>query len=222
MSLFRVSADPHVNGLIEKCGYATAALTIIPIPGSEVIGVMPLHVGMVVGIAHLHGQNLTTETATELLIQIGTTVGASLLGSRVATTAAKFVLPGLGGIIAAPFMFASTLAIGAVADQWFNSGGTLSEIEMRALYERTVKSAKSSFQTDRMKDSGAMQQAREAVGRAKAGDSAAAPTGGTSSPAPSGSPDLVSRLRQGKEMLAAGLIDQAEFDALKARILSEM
>ena len=158
MSLFRVSADPHVNGLIEKCGYATAALTIIPIPGSEVIGVMPLHVGMVVGIAHHHGQNLTTETATELLIQIGTTVGASLLGSRVATTAAKFVLPGLGGIIAAPFMFASTLAIGAVADQWFNSGGTLSEIEMRALYERTVKSAKSSFQTDRMKDSGAMQQ----------------------------------------------------------------
>jgi hypothetical protein len=30
------------------------------------------------------------------------------------------------------------------------------------------------------------------------------------------------RLKQGKEMLEAGLIDQAEFDTLKARILSEL
>jgi len=214
MSFFQISPDPHINSLVEKCGYATAALTVLPIPGSEIIGVMPLHVGMVVGIGHHHGQNLTQETATELLLQIGTTVGASLVGSRIATTAAKFVLPGLGGFIAAPFMFASTLAIGAVADQWFRVGGSMSEEQMRAVYNNTVKSAKTSFSADKMRSSEAMAEAEEAVKQAK--------SDGADGPAPVGGDDLVARLKRGKEMLEAGLIDQDEFEALKARILSEV
>jgi len=214
MSFFQVSPDAHVNSLVEKCGYATAALTILPIPGSEIIGVMPLHVGMVVGIGHHHGQSLTQESATELLLQIGTTVGASLVGSRLATTAAKFVLPGLGGFIAAPFMFASTLAIGAVADQWFRHGGSMSEAEMRAVYNDAVKGAKSSFSADKMRSSEAMSEAEGAVKQAQ--------SDGASGPEPAGGTDLVARLKRGKEMLDAGLIDQEEFDALKARILSEV
>lgn len=213
MSLFAISPDPDINQLVERCGYATAALTVLPIPGSELIGVMPLHVGMVVGIAHHHGQDLTRETAMELVLQIGTTVGASLVGSRIATTAAKFALPGLGGFLAAPFMFASTLAIGAVADQWFRADGSMSESEMKAVYERAMKGARSSFRADRMRDPEAMAEARSAVAEGEeTGD--AAP--------PSGDDDLVARLKRGKEMLEAGLIDQEEFDALKARILSEV
>jgi hypothetical protein len=42
--------DERCRKLVERCGYAAAALTILPIPGSEVIGVMPIHVGMVIGI----------------------------------------------------------------------------------------------------------------------------------------------------------------------------
>lgn len=217
MSLFHVSADPGVNTLVERCGYATAALTIIPIPGSEVIGVMPLHVGMVLGIGHHYGQDLTTETATELLLQIGATVGASLVGSKIATTAAKFVLPGLGGIIAAPFMFGSTLALGAVADQWFKSEGAVSDSEMRDLYKRTVKDAKSSFRPDRMKDERTMKEARDAVATGQNGGGE-----GTGATPRSDGRDLTARLQQGKEMLDAGLIDQSEFDALKARILGEV
>ncbi len=54
-----VSANADVNSLVETCGYATAALTVFPIPGSEVLAVMPLHVGMVVGIANHHGRRIT-------------------------------------------------------------------------------------------------------------------------------------------------------------------
>ncbi len=218
MTLFHISSDARVNTLVERCGYATAALTILPIPGAEVIGVMPLHVGMVVGIGHHYGKDLTTETATELLLQIGATVGASLVGSRIATTAAKFVLPGLGGIIAAPFMFASTLALGAVADQWFHSEGGLSDSQMRDLYKRTVKESKGAFRPEKMKDAAVVDQAREAVSQGDAADAPPAPAPGGSG----GVADLKARLKQGKEMLDAGLIDQSEFDALKARILSEI
>ncbi|MEN0063870.1 MAG: hypothetical protein AAGA48_17085 [Myxococcota bacterium] len=211
-SLLSVSADPEVNRLVEHTGYATAALTLLPIPGSEILGVMPLHVGMVLGIGHHHGRQLTRDGASELLVQIGTTVGASILGSRLATTAAKFVLPGLGGLIAAPFMFASTLAIGAVADTWFRSGGTVSDAEMRDLYKRTMKRAKSGFDPSRARNADARDAASQAVHDAQS----------TDAPTPQKTELPMERLRKAKRMLEEGLIDEAEFAAVKERILSEL
>ncbi len=213
MAMFPVSPDPAVSQLVERTGYATAALTVLPIPGSEVIGVMPLHVGMIVGIANHHGHELTQETAFDLVVQIGAAVGASLVGSRLATTAAKFALPGLGGFIAAPFMFASTLAIGAVADQWFRNDGSLSEADMKAVYERTMKGARSNFSASRMRDADVMAEAEQAVQQGK--------TDGVEAPAPEPE-DPTKRLARAKEMLEAGLIDEAEFAAVKERILGEL
>ena len=211
-SFFAVSSNAEVNTLVERCGYATAALTVLPIPGSEIIGVMPLHVGMVMSIANAYGHALTKESATELIMQIGTTVGASLVGSRIATTAAKIVLPGLGGIVAAPFMFASTLAIGAVAAAWFDKDGAMSAEEMQSLYKQTLKQARSDFSPDKMKDEDAMADANQAVREAK-GDKPVAP------PEPSPEEDAVARLKRAKAMLEDGLIEQDEYDAVKKRIL---
>lgn len=214
MSLFSVSDHPEIDRLVETCGYAAAALTILPIPGSEILGVMPLHVGMVIGIAHHRGRTLTRESATSLLLQIGGTVGLSLVGSRLATTAAKFVLPGLGGLIAAPFMYASTLAIGAVADAFFRSEGNISQDEMRELYRRTVSGAKSSFRPEKMREKAAMDQAASAVAEGKQKEGAeAAPK------APEGPAD---KLRQAKELLEQGLITQDEFDEVKKKILGDL
>jgi len=208
-TFFDVSGNAEVNTLVERCGYATAALTILPIPGSEILGVMPLHVGMVIGIAGHYGHDLTTESATELILQIGTTVGVSLVGSRLATTAAKFVLPGLGGIIAAPFMFGSTLAIGACAAAWFANDGAISSEEMRAVYKRTMKEAKANFRSEKMDDDEVKSQAESAVQEGKKGGAAAEPE----------EEDPVARLKRAKELLEQGLIEQDEFDAVKKRIL---
>jgi uncharacterized protein (DUF697 family) len=199
-AFFSVSQKPEIDTLVETCGYAAAALTILPIPGSEILGVMPLHVGMVIGIAQHYDRRMTRESATALILQIGATVGVSLVGSRLATTAAKFILPGLGGLVAAPFMFASTLAIGAVADGFFRTEGKLSDDEMRALYNETLKGAKSSFRPEKMREKQAVDQA------------AAAAEDGT--PA--------ERLRKAKDLLDQGLIDAAEFEAVKARILGAL
>jgi uncharacterized protein (DUF697 family) len=208
-----VSPHEEVNRLVETCGYATAALTILPIPGSEVLGVMPLHVGMVIGIANHYDRTLTRETATELILQIGATVGASLVGSRIATTAAKFILPGLGGIIAAPFMYASTLGIGAVADAWFRSDGSMSRDKMREIYEQSTRQAKQTYQPENVGKKEAVEKAKAAVDEAKAGEA---------KPEAAPEPDAVARLKKSKELLEAGLITQDEFDATKKRILDEL
>jgi uncharacterized protein (DUF697 family) len=207
-----VSPKEEVNRLVETCGYATAALTILPIPGAEILGVMPLHVGMVIGIANHYDRTLTRESATELLLQIGTTVGVSLIGSRLATTAAKFILPGLGGIIAAPFMYASTLGIGAVADAWFRHDGTLSREKMKEVYEQSTRKAKESYEPENVGKKEAVEKAKQAVANAEAG--AAAPEAPRE--------DALARLKRSKSLLEEGLITQEEYDQTKKRILDEL
>lgn len=189
--------------LIEKCGYAAAALTVVPLPGSELIAVMPIHVGMVVGIGHIYGHQLTKQSATDIVLRIGTTAGLSLVGSRIATTAAKILLPGLGGLLAAPFMFASTFAIGMAARAYFEAGGQLSAEEMKAVYERAAKEAKENFDPSRAKSAEAKQAATDAAGA----EAKATPN---------------ERLSTLKKLLDEGLIDQAEYDKTKEKILSEL
>lgn len=145
------NATARAQALTEKCGYAAAALTLIPIPGSEVIAVMPVHVGMVVKLGEIYGVDLDQDSATHLILRIGATVGLSLVGSRLATTAAKFFLPGLGGLISAPFMYASTIAIGRVAELYFLHGD-LSDREMRAVYQESLKSAKREFDPSKARE----------------------------------------------------------------------
>jgi uncharacterized protein (DUF697 family) len=210
MSLCNVSPDPVVNRLVENCGYATAALTLLPIPGSEIIGVVPLHVGMVIGIANHHGRTLNEESAMELLLEIGATVGLSLVGSRLATTAAKIVLPGLGGLVAAPFMFASTLGLGAVADAYFREG-SLSEREMKDIYNRTRNAARRDFDPAKAKREEAVEAAEKAAQREAAAKMApATPT------------DPVERLKRARDLLNDGLITQEDFDGVKRQVLESL
>lgn len=200
------------RSLSEKCGYAAAALTVLPIPLSEVIAVVPLHVGMVVGIGNIYGAEVNRESAQELLLKIGTTVGLSLFGTKLATTAAKIILPGWGGIVAAPFMYASTISLGTIARMYYERAGDLSEAEMKALYKEAFSRAKTSFDPAKARADDAKDLANAAAGEAEpAAEAPEAPA----EPAE----DPVARLERLKGLLDKGLIDQSEYDEVKRRIL---
>ncbi len=213
----RDAREERVKTLIERCGYAAAALTIIPIPGSEVIGVMPLHVGMVIGVGEEYGKTLTRDSAIELISRIGATVGLSLVGSRLAMTAGKIILPGLGGLVAAPFMFASTLAIGTVARLYFASDGDLSAREMKRAYDDELKRAKAAFDPSRARSAPARRAAEEAA----RGDDGGAPAPASKAAAPSVD-ELADRLAKLDELREKGLVDDAEYERTKARILDSL
>jgi len=227
------------KALAEKCGYAAAALTIIPIPGTELVAVMPLHVGMVMGIGQIYGVELTKDSAHELILRIGATVGMSLMGSKLATTAAKTFLPGFGGLLGAPFMYASTQAIGTVARIYFQQQGDLMNEDMKAIYERSLEQAKQEFDPSKAKASDATGMAKaaaegdldqERAAAAPAADAAEGPAvkvtpraepapAAPAAAAPSGEGDPIARLERLKSLLDKGLIDEAESAQVKRRIL---
>src|SRR5207244_5141596 len=78
---------------IERCGYAAAGLTLLPVPFSDVLAVVPLHVGMIMGIGEIYDRPVTRNSATELALKIATASGLSLLGRRIATSFTKAILP---------------------------------------------------------------------------------------------------------------------------------
>ncbi|MGE0706998.1 MAG: DUF697 domain-containing protein [Planctomycetota bacterium] len=217
-AMSRAERDEAARDLSEKCGYAAAALTILPIPLSEVVAVMPLHVGMVVGIGNIYGADVTRDSAQHLILRIGATVGLSLIGSRLATTAAKVLLPGLGGLISAPFMYASTIGIGTVARIYFENQGQLSDAEIKSLYNDQFKQAKQRFDPSKAKSGNAQDLARAAAAQAKDEPAAPAPAAPTAA-AEGEHEDPVARLERLKALLEKGLIEQDEYDAVKRRIL---
>jgi len=218
----RDAREERCKVLIERCGYAAAALTVIPIPGSEVIGVMPLHVGMVIGVGEEHGKTLTRDSAMELIARIGATVGLSLVGSRIAMTAGKIILPGLGGLVAAPFMFASTLAIGTVARLYFANDGQISERDMKRAYDKEVKRAKSAFDPTRARSTEARANAEAAVRDEEEPANAGAVSRAASGGGEESVEDLAERLAKLDTLREKGLVTDEEYERTKARILDSL
>ena len=208
--------EQRIDQLVERCGYGAAALTIIPIPGTEIIGVMPLHVGMVIGIGNEYGKRVTRENAAELVTEIGATVGLSLVGSHLAMTAGKILLPGFGGLLAAPFMYASTKGIGHVAKLYFERGG-LSELEMSRAYKSATKRAKESFDPTKARSPDARAMAE------KAQKEDLDPEAKPSPKAKSADVDeLAERLAKVEELHDKGVISDAEYEKRREAILDEI
>ncbi len=212
--------EARARKLTETAGYAAAALTLVPIPLTESL-VIPIHVGQVVAIGEIYGHQISKSSATDLVLKIGTTVGASFVMRQLATTVAKTLLPGLGGLIMAPFMYASTVAIGAVAESFFKSEGELSSEDMKDVYARTVRQAKQDFDPEKMKSDEIKDLAKAAAEEARGGGSKGEEPE-VAEPAPAPAEDPVSRLRRLKALLEEGLIEPSEYDDTKARILADI
>jgi uncharacterized protein (DUF697 family) len=108
-----------------------------PIPGIDIPVLLVGQVRLILRIAALYGEELTTATARELLATIAGGVAVRYLGEQ----AAKFI-PGPGWVISAGFAAAGTYAIGQVALDYFESGKRLSVTEMRSRYERALAERK--------------------------------------------------------------------------------
>ena len=177
---------------------------MLPIPTSEWLVVLPLHVTMVVSVGQVYGCALERQGALKLLKHIGGSVGLSYVGSQAATTVAKLLLPGIGGIAGAPFLYASTLAIGAVSIAWFERGGELGAAEIRDLFRERLGAARGTFDPAKARASAASTEvalvppAAIAVGR-----------------------DIVRRLEQLGRLLELGLITADEHDDTARRLLDE-
>lgn len=126
-----------VHEVIQVCAVAAAAVTIQPFPVADVVLLSPIQIAMVQAIGRIHGRTLDKKTVLEIL----STVGASLVAQNVIMAAAKLI-PVLGSVIAMSMGYALTYAIGEVSDLYFKSGQALSSSELKSRFRSVYESKK--------------------------------------------------------------------------------
>lgn len=137
--------------IIVICSFACAGLVLQPIPGLEQ-GVIPVQIMMVLAIAHIHGEDLSRKRATEILMDIAAITGVSIVGRQVLSTMAKILLPGLGGLIAAPSAFSVTWATGHAAIHYLRAGGRVDKDSIRKVFEEERARAKDHYSEDKARE----------------------------------------------------------------------
>ena len=140
--------EETVRHLVEVCSFACAGLVLQPVPFLEQ-AILPIQVGMVVGIAHVYGERLSRKRATEILLDVVAIVGVSVIGRQILTTAAKILLPVIGGLLSAPFTFSVTWATGFAASHYLKSGGTPDRDKIKRIFEEERRRSTDHWNEDR-------------------------------------------------------------------------
>ena len=136
--------DRAAKDVIEICSFACAGLVLQPIPGLET-AVVPIQAGMVVALAHVYGEEISRKRATAIVMDLAKITGVSIVGRAIARTAIKLLLPGIGGVITAPYTFSATYGTGHAAIHYLKSGGKPDASKIRKIFEDEKKKSEGKY-----------------------------------------------------------------------------
>lgn len=136
-----------VRELVQVCSVAAGAMTIQPMPLLDSALIAPIQIGLVQGIARIHGYKLDKKSVLEIL----STFGASIVAQNLIMAAAKLI-PFFGWVFTISMAYALTWAIGEVSDHYFRHDRKVDEHELRAMFERIYKRKKDEKAAEHKRD----------------------------------------------------------------------
>ena len=135
--------------VVQMTAYASAAASVVPVPLVDLALLLPFHTTMVMTVGHVFGRNLTDAEAKRVAVELGAIAGVTLAGRAAISVLKKLVLPGIGGLLAAPASFAVTWAFGRLTIAYFKdpdqSREVLNSIFKDAMKEGTKHFSKEAF-----------------------------------------------------------------------------
>jgi uncharacterized protein (DUF697 family) len=140
--------DSKSREVIRISGYAGAAASVVPVPMAELALLLPIHTAMVMTVGHVQGRTLSRAEAARVAMELGAVAGLTFAGTAALSALRKLVMPGIGGVLAAPASFALTWGLGRVALEYFKDPA-LSREELRTVFSDAFKEGKESFSKER-------------------------------------------------------------------------
>ncbi len=140
------AADTETDGMVLNYSILNGALELLP-ENLATMAIIPLQMKMVYRIGKRHGYELDRGHIKEF----AATAGLGLT-SQVVEGFARKLLKGVLGkgmvggvanqVVSSAFSFASTYALGKVAQSYYGGGRTLSAVQLKSLFDDTVAKAK--------------------------------------------------------------------------------
>jgi uncharacterized protein (DUF697 family) len=141
-------AEGIAKDLVMMSSFGSAAVTLVPIPLSDFIAVTAVQASMVTAIGRVYGRELSKEEAKHLVLELASVCGAGLVAQKGFATLTKIFLPGLGGVLAAPWAFGITWGMGHVAMTYFANREVTKSV-LRTVFNQAKDEASSVFTKDK-------------------------------------------------------------------------
>jgi len=137
--------DDSVDKWITAAAAAAFGIGVVPIPGSDIIPLTILQVGLITKIAYVYDVEITKKEAMVLITEtVAGQVGKAVF--RTALKAAGWVFGPIGGFITAGIAGAVagglTFGLGKAAKAYYRSGMRISTEELREIFEISQKEYK--------------------------------------------------------------------------------
>jgi len=120
--------------LVRNASTFNALVGAEPVPGLDIPLLLSVQVRLVMRLAALYGQSMTTRSAKELVSTIAGGIAFRYLAAEVAK-----LLPGVGWAVAGVIAAISTWTIGQVAIRYFDNEQSLAPRRMKRLYRRFLR-----------------------------------------------------------------------------------
>ncbi len=181
--------EEAARGVVQTSALGAAAVALAPLPILDIVAITPLQAAMVMGVGKVYGRTLDLKEAKRVLVELASVCGAGLLARQVFTTATKFLLPGLGGVLSAPYAFAVTWAMGVTAIRYFEDVEH-NEERLRRAFENALAEGRRMFSKQAVDEFRRKRGAEvDSFVRVESEDAAPPPEAGSDSPpAPPASP----------------------------------
>lgn len=137
----------RAQDVVLMTAYASAAASVVPLPLLDLALLVPFHTAMVMTVGHIYGRPLTKTEASRVALELGAVAGVTFAGRAAISALKRILLPGLGGVVAAPASFALTWAFGQLAIDYFQHP-ELSKDQLKQVFDRAMKDAASVFSKD--------------------------------------------------------------------------
>jgi uncharacterized protein (DUF697 family) len=118
-----------------------AGIVLFPIPFSDLVLLMPIQTAMVISIGKAYG---VKDPPEKTLAHIAAACGASVFG-QITTLFVSNLIPIIGKLVSAPFVYGWTYGLGEVAIRYFETQGQVSTDEMKSLFKQVSKEATRGF-----------------------------------------------------------------------------
>lgn len=137
--------------VVQIASYAAAAASVVPVPLVDVALLLPVHTAMVMTVGHVHGRNLSDAEAKRVALELGAVAGVTLAGRAALSALKKILLPGIGGVLAAPAAFAVTWALGRVSNAYFKDP-SLSREDLKKVFSDAFREGKANYAEEDLED----------------------------------------------------------------------
>jgi uncharacterized protein (DUF697 family) len=144
------SARDKARDIARSFSLWAAGIVLFPIPFSDLVLLMPIQTAMVISIGKAYG---VKDPPEKTLAHIAAACGASVFG-QITTLFVSNLIPIIGKLVSAPFVYGWTYGLGEVAIRYFESQGQIGTDEMKSLFKQVSKEATRGFKASDVKRAG--------------------------------------------------------------------